>query len=69
MWFINLLIYKIKLIVALRLLILSVMLNDVFPKSNVVSVQLMLTIALRKVLIFHLQIGNSVEGSAQLILY
>ena len=32
----NLLVNKKKLIVALRILVLSVMLNDVFPKSNIV---------------------------------
>ena len=31
----NLLINKKELIIALRILVLSVMLNDVFPKSNV----------------------------------
>ena len=32
----NLLVNKKKLIVALRILVLSVMLNDAFPKSNIV---------------------------------
>ena len=34
----NLLVNKIKFIVALRILVLSVMLNDVFPKSDVCEI-------------------------------
>ena len=66
-----------KFIIALGILILPVMLNDVFPKSNVFvkkesvlssNLYLMLLIVLRRMHL-SLTIGDSIEGSAQLILY
>ena len=66
-----------KFIIALGILILPVMLNDVFPKSNVFvkkesvlssNLYLMLPVVFRKMHL-SLTIGDNIEGSAQLILY
>ena len=66
-----------KFIIALGILTLLVMLNDVFPRSNVFvkkesvlssNLYLMLLIVLRRMHL-SLTIGDSIEGSAQLILY